>query len=147
MDVTIKKWGYIIFAVFIIICAIRALTRCKRGQYRKAFYDIILIPLYLVVMFVLIFLTDMIYINPNELDKQKAYIETNIKFTKQAYDINIEEIDIENTGTITAEDIQQNSDVIQNINIYNKARTLSHLEEYQTNFGYYTFTSTQERFI
>ncbi len=98
-------------------------------------------------MFVLIFLTDMIYINPNELDKQKAYIETNIKFTKQAYDINIEEIDIENTGTITAEDIQQNSDVIQNINIYNKARTLSHLEEYQTNFGYYTFTSTQERFI
>ncbi len=143
IDVTLKKWGYLIFSVFIILCAIRSLIKCKKGKYRKACYNILLIPLYLVVMFVVVLLTDIIYLNPNELDKQKNYIETNIRFTKQAYDINIEEIDLENTGTITAEDIEKNIDVIDNINIYNKTRILSHLEEYQTNFGYYTFTSTQ----
>ena len=143
IDVTIKKWGYIIFAAFIIICAIRALKKFRKEQYRKACYNILLIPIYLVVLFVVVFLTDVIYLKHNELDKQKAYIDTNIKFTKQAYDIEIEEIELENTGTITAEDIEKNSDVIENINIYNEARVLTHLEEYQTSLGYYTFGSTQ----
>ena len=143
IDVTIKKWGYIIFSVFIIICAISALRKCRKEQYRKACYSILLIPIYLVGLFGVVFLTDVLYLKQNELDKQKAYIETNIQFTKQAYDIEIEEIELENTGTITAEDIEKNSDVIKNINIYNKSRVLTHLEEYQTSLGYYTFGSTQ----
>lgn len=143
IDVTIKKCGYIIFSVFIIICAIRALRKCRKEQYRKACYSILLIPIYLVGLFGVVFLTDVLYLKQNELDKQKAYIETNIQFTKQAYDIEIEEIELENTGTITAEDIEKNSDVIKNINIYNKSRVLTHLEEYQTSLGYYTFGSTQ----
>ena len=143
IDVTIKKWGYIIFSVFIIICAISALRKCRKEQYRKACYSILLIPIYLVGLFGVVFLTDVSYLKQNELDKQKAYIETNIQFTKQAYDIEIEEIELENTGTITAEDIEKNSDVIKNINIYNKSRVLTHLEEYQTSLGYYTFGSTQ----
>ena len=143
IDVTIKKWGYIIFSIFIIICAISALRKCRKEQYRKACYSILLIPIYLVGLFGVVFLTDVLYLKQNELDKQKAYIETNIQFTKQAYDIEIEEIELENTGTITAEDIEKNSDVIKNINIYNKSRVLTHLEEYQTSLGYYTFGSTQ----
>ncbi len=143
IDVTVKKWGYVIFAAFIIICAIRALIKSRKGQYKKACYNILLIPIYLVVMFVVVFLTDIIYVKQNELDKQKGYIETNINFTKQAYDINIEEIELASTGTITADDIEENSDVIENINIYNKQRVLSHLQEYQTSLGYYTFNSTQ----
>ncbi len=103
--------------------------------------------MYLVAMFIVVFLTDFVYLKPNELDKQKSYIETNIRYTKQAYDINIDEVELASAGTITSEDIEQNTDVIQNINMYNDARILSHLEEYQTNFGYYTFNSTQERFI
>jgi len=143
IDVTVKKWGYIIFAVFIIICAIKALKKARREQYKKACYDILLIPIYLVGLFVVVFLTDIIYVKYNEIDKQKAYIETNIRFTKQAYDINVEEIELENAGTITAEEIEKNSEVIKNINIYNRNRVLSHLEEYQTNLGYYTFGTTQ----
>lgn len=143
IDVTIKKWGYIIFAVFIVMSAIRALGKARNGQYKKACYTLVLIPTYLVGLFLVVFLTDLIYVRNNEIDKQKSYIETNINFTKQAYDINIEEIELENTGTITAENIENNSEVIKNINIYNKTRVLAHLEEYQTNLGYYTFSSTQ----
>lgn len=143
IDVTIKKWGYIIFSVFTIICGIRALRKSKKEEYKKACYTVLQIPIYLVILFVVIFVTDMVYVKPNELDKQKEYISKNIEFTKKAYNINIEEIEIENTGTITAEDIENNSDVIKNINIFNNRRVLSHLEEYQTSLGYYTFKSTQ----
>ncbi len=143
IDVTIKRWGYTIFALFIIVCGIRALNKAKDGEYKKACYRILEIPAYLIVLFIVIFITDMVYVRPNELDKQKQYIKTNIEFTKKAYDINIEEIDIENTGTVTAEMIDANLDIINNINIYNKQRVLSHLGEYQTNQGYYTFNSSQ----
>lgn len=142
IDVTVKKWGYIIFSIFIIVCAIRALSKARKEQYKKACYNLIAIPIYLVGLFIVVFFADLVYLNDSEIDKQKPYIEHNIGFTKKAYNINIEEIDIENTGTITAEDIENNSEVISNINIYNKSRVLTHLKEYQTNLGYYTFTST-----
>ena len=40
-------------------------------------------------------------------DKEKAYITTNIDFTKTAYNINIDEIDLESTGTITQEEAEE----------------------------------------
>ena len=49
IDVTIKKWGYIIFSAFIVICGIRAIRKCKKGEFRKACYKILEIPIYLVV--------------------------------------------------------------------------------------------------
>jgi len=143
VDVTIKKWGYVIFSIFIIICSIKALGKFKKGEYKKSVYTIIAIPAYLIVLFVTVLLADLIYIKPNQIDKEKIYIEQNIKYTKDAYNINIEEIEIENSGTITDEDIKNNSEVISNINIYNKQRIISHLEEYQTSLGYYTYNTTQ----
>lgn len=143
IDVTVKKWGYIIFSAFIIICAIKALNKFKKGEYKKSVYTVIAIPAYLVILFVTVLLADLIYINPNGIDKEKVYIEQNIKYTKDAYNINIEETELENAGTITEDDIKNNSEVISNINIYNKQRVISHLEEYQTSLGYYTYNATQ----
>ena len=120
---------------------IRAIRKFKKGEFRKACYKILEIPIYLVVLFGVILIADVTYVNNNELDKQKQYISKNIEFTKKAYDIDIDEIDLQSTGTITADDIKENSEVIENINIFNKARVISHLEEYQTNLGYYTYNS------
>ena len=143
IDVTIKKWGYIIFSGFIIICAIKAIKKFMNFQYKKAVYTIVAIPIYLVVLFLVVLGTDLIYVKPSELDKQKEYIAKNIEYTKRAYNVNIEEVDINYSGMITSEDIENNSEVIENINIYNKDRVLSHLQEYQTSLGYYTFNTTQ----
>ena len=35
IDVTIKKWGYIIFSAFIVICGIRAIRKCKKANLEK----------------------------------------------------------------------------------------------------------------
>lgn len=143
VDVTMKKWGYIIFAGFVVICAIRALIKFKNAEYKKSVYTLIAIPIYLVALFLVTILTDIIFVKPSEIDMQKEYIKQNIAYTKNAYNVNIDEIDITNAGTITLEDINNNKEIIDNINIYNKARILSHLQEYQTSYGYYTFNTSQ----
>ena len=143
LEVTVKKWGYIIFAVFIFICAVQFVKKMKQEKYRKAVATLAAIPLYLAVMFAVVLGVDVFYLKHNELDKQKYYIEQNIEYTKEAYDINIEEIELASSGTITEADIENNQEVINNINIFNKQRVLTYLQEYQTNLGYYTYSSTQ----
>ena len=83
-----------------------------------------------------------IFVRPNELDKERAYIEENIKNTKRAYNIEIDEKSIENYETVTREQIDNNIDLINNIPIVNEDVTLKNLREYQTNTGYYTYRDT-----
>ncbi len=143
IDVVIKKWGYFFFSIFIVICTFMAIRKFRKEKYRKAVFCLALIPMYLIAMFTVTLAFDIIYVKSNELDKQKDYISYNIDATKNAYNINIDEIEIETSGTITTEDIQNNQDVIDNINILNNDVVLKNLKEYQTSLGYYTFDKTK----
>ena len=52
-------------------------------------------PIYLVVLFVVMTGFQYIYAERNELDKQKDYIDENIKSTRSAYNIEIDEKNID----------------------------------------------------
>lgn len=143
VDVTVKVWGYRVLSVLILVCLIFALIYYKGHKYKKMNIVIAIIPAYLVVLFLVMVGVDLIYVNSDELDKEKKYIGYSIEYTKNAYNINTEEIELENSGTITTEDIEQNKDVISNVNILNENTVLTHLEEYQTNLGYYTYKNTK----
>lgn len=143
VDVTVKVWGYRILSVLILVCLVFALIYFKQHKYKKMNITIAIIPAYLVLLFLLMVGVDLIYVNSDELDKEKDYIGYSIEYTKNAYNINTEEIEIENSGTITTEDIEQNKDVINNVNILNGDTVLTHLQEYQTNLGYYTYKNTK----
>ena len=75
----------------------------------------------------------------NKLDKEKEYLAYNIENTKNAYKINIEEKSLENSGTITQKDVDENTDVINNIRIVNEDTVLKTLEDNQTGTGYYSY--------
>ena len=90
-----------IFAFVIIIFAYRALRYFKQGKTNKVLKNLAIIPGYLVALFIVMMSFDLLYVNSNELDKEKEYIAENIKNTKNAYDINIEETNIEDSETIT----------------------------------------------
>ena len=139
IDTTVKLWGYRIFAVIIPICVIMAIKNFRKESFKKVMIWLSAIPIYLVVLFVIIIGFDLIYVNRNELDKEKSYIQNNISFTKKAYDIEIDEIEIQNSGTITAKDISTNQEVIDNINILNEENILEILKQYQSNAGYYSY--------
>ena len=139
IESTIKVWGYRIFALVILICSILAINSFKKEKFKSVMICLSSIPIYLVLLFVVMLGFDLIYVNKNELDKEKIYIENNIAFTKDAYDINIDEIEIQNSGTISNTDIQENQDVIDNINLLNEDTILENLAQYQTNSGYYSY--------
>lgn len=143
IDVTIRVWGYRIFALVILVCAILAIKYFKKEKFKKVMICLCGIPVYLVLLFVVMIGFDLIYVNSNELDKENKYIEYNIEFTKDAYNINIDEIEIQNSGTITSEDIASNKKVVENINLLNEDTVLQSLEQYQTNSGYYSYTITK----
>lgn len=136
---TIKVWGYRIFALVILICAIMAIKNFKKEKFKKVMLWLSAVPLYLVGLFVIMLGFDLIYVNNNELDKEKKFIKDNISYTKDAYDINIDEIEIENSGTITSSDIEENRDVIDNINLLKENKVLGELNQNQTNSGYYSY--------
>lgn len=138
-DVTIKVWGYRILAILIPIAIYFGIKYIIKSQNKKAILAFGTIPTYLVGLFVIMTLFQLIMVSPNELDKEKAYIKNNIEGTKQAYNIDIEEIEIAHTGTITSEQVNKNNVVLSNIPIVTKDVVLKNLEEYQTSTGYYAY--------
>ena len=139
IDSTVKVWGYRIFAVIIPLCVIMAIKNFKKENFKKVMIWLSALPIYLVLLFVIMVGFDLLYVNKNELDKEKTYIENNIAYTKKAYDIEIEEIEISNTETITTEDVNNNQDVIDNVNLLNEENILETLKQYQSNSGYYSY--------
>lgn len=83
------------------------------------------------------------FIGDGKLDKQKEYIRDNIKYTKIAYDISIDEVNLTNTGTITDEEISNNQEVINNIPIMTEKVVLNNLKQTQTSKGYYTYNKAK----
>ena len=138
-ETTIKLWGYVIFAFIIIIFAYRAIQAFKQEKTSKVLKNLAVIPGYLVVMFIVMVGFDLIFVNSNEIDKEKEYIQQNIDNTKSAYNINIEESNIENSGTITEEEVNENRNVINNIPIISQDTVLATLEDNQTETGYFSY--------
>lgn len=142
-DVTIKLWGYRILAILISICVFLAIRFFKKSQTKKLVTSLLAIPVYLIIMFVVIVGFDLLYVNQNKLDKEKDYIYYNLKNTKKAYGIDIQEIEIDNGGTITLDEVENYKKVLNNINLVSKDVTLENLKMYQTNLGYYSYSDSQ----
>ena len=141
-EATVQVVGYFIFAFVIVIFAYRALKAFKAGKTNKVLKNLAIIPGYLVILFVAMIGFDLIYVNSNELDKERNYISENIKNTKSAYNIEIEETNIESSGTITQAEVDSNSNVINNIPIISKTAVEETLENNQSSAGYYVYPNT-----
>ena len=140
-EATIKLWGYILFAFVIVIFAYRALKSFKKGDTAKVLKNLAVIPIYLVCLFVVMVVFDLIYVNSNELDKEKTYIAQNIENTKNAYGLEIDEKNIEYSGTVTEQELNTNKNIVNNIPIISEEAVLTTLKNNQTSTGYYTYRS------
>lgn len=138
-EATIRLWGYIIFAFVIVIFAYRALKYFKQGNTARVFKNLAVIPIYLVALFVVMLAFDLIYVNSNELDRERTYIAQNIDNTKNAYGLKLEEESIEYSGTVTEQELNVNANIVNNIPIISKEAVLITLKNTQTNIGYYTY--------
>ena len=139
IESTIQLWGYVGLAVVIVINVIQAVKHYKKDENKKIAYNVSAIPIYLVAMFVAMVLYNYLFIKPNEFDKERIYIAENIKATQNAYNIDVEEENIDYSGTISQEEISNNTEVLDNIVLVNENLVVESLNDTQTESGYYTY--------
>lgn len=138
---TVKLWGYVLFAIVIVFSVFKAANCLAKGNIKKIVKNILIIPAYLVILFVVMVGFDFMFVNSNELDKEKEYLQYNISNTKNAYNINIEEKNLDYTGTITQAEVNSEQDTINNIAIISEDAVLKTLKSNQTETGYYSYRS------
>lgn len=139
IEATIKSWGYALYSIVIVIVACLSVKYFKKEQARKVLATLAVIPVYYIILFLVVVGVNILYVSPNELDIERDYISENIKFTQKGYNISLEEINIENSGTITSAEAEQNMQVIEKIPIVSKQMVLTTLQETQTETGYYNY--------
>ena len=139
VESTVQLWGYVGLAVVMTIAVLVGIKFFQKNQNKKVIISLLTVPIYLVLLFIAMVGFDFIFVRSNEFDKEKKYIGENIKATKDAYGIDVEETSIDYSGTITEDEIRENSGVINNIPVVSQNMVLQSLNDSQTNSGYYTF--------
>lgn len=138
-DITIKLWGNIILAIVIVVSVFLATANIKKENKSGTIKNLLIIPAYMVCMFIVMFGFNIIFVNSNKYDKEKEYIERNISYTKEAYGINLEDETIEYSGTIKTDEIKANKSILDNSVIIDKKSALDKLNNEQAEKGYYTY--------
>lgn len=142
-EINIKLAAYGLLSVVIVFSVFRVIKQFQKGNTKKVVKSILIVPIYLVAVTLIMLGYNLIFVNSNELDKEKKYIAENIKYTKKAYNIDVEQVELDDGGTITESQILANSDTINNIPITNSELVLKDLNGSLTSKGYYQYTNTR----
>ena len=143
MDATVKKVGYIIFALVATFSVFRIYSSIKEGSVRRAIGYILLVPVYLIVLAGLMVLLSAILVGNNSLEKNEWYISKNIEQTNSAYNMKLINSELNYSGTITEKEVSSNKEILNNISLVNDDLVLKTIKYSQTAKGYYTFRKTQ----
>ena len=142
-EVKIKVIGYRLLGVVILFSLFRVIKYLKKFKVKKIITSMLITPVYLILLFFVMSGFQYLYAQRNELDKQKDYIDENIRSTRMAYNIGIDEVEIDNTENLDNETISKNGELLKQITIVDEETTLANLAEYKDSEGYYTYQSTQ----
>jgi len=86
-------------------------------------------------------LVQSLYVLPNELEREKPYIEHNIEFTRKAYGLDkIDEQIYDVTASFTAADIPANKETLDNIRLWDSRPLEQTYKQIQEIRSYYEFT-------
>lgn len=106
---------------------------------------IVTLPLIAVLQGILPGIVQQMIVKPNELEKERRFIEYNIAMTNQAYglsDVAVKSFPAEDT--LTMADIQQNTETINNIRLWDARPLLNTYQQIQSIRTYYTFYNVDE---
>lgn len=142
-DATVKLWGYVLLAILTMVSIIKAYKHLRNKSVRKVIGDIMIVPVYLIILAGVLALYQLIYVGSNTLAANEEYINENIKSTQAAYGISTDEKTIDYSGTITSKEINDNSNILSNIDIATADNVLKDLKSSNTSKGYYTYRETQ----
>ena len=142
-DVSIKVWGYRALSIIMIIAIFVGISAYNKKKNRRLIMSVFSVPIYLVGLILVLIGYNKIFVDSNEYEKEKQYISYNIENTRDAYGINMEEVNLDDTDAINSDEVTKYSEVTNNIATTNKDLVLKSLNGTLTNKGYYKYTSTK----
>ncbi len=110
---------------------------------------ITILPVYFILGVVFPSLQQRFIVEPNELDKEKEYIENNIRFTRIAYGLDkIIEIPFENNRDLTYRDITKNRATLESVRLWDWRPLRQSYKQLQELKQYYFFNDVDvDRYI
>lgn len=139
-DVTVTLWKLRILCVLSVIAAVMFVVNMKKKAYKK----LLTIPVVMIAVGLIGtgagFLIQNFIVSPDELNKEREYLERNIEYTQHAYRLD----DVTTTSfaadnTLTGSDIAENSETISNIRINDFDPAQQFYNQTQSIRQYYTF--------
>ncbi|MDR1136547.1 MAG: UPF0182 family protein [Clostridiales Family XIII bacterium] len=139
-DINITLWMYRVLIVLSFVAAIFFVIGVKGKKYKT----VLSIPVLMVVVGALGtgagLLVQNLVVSPDEITKETAYLEYNIQFTQNAYDLqNVDTMSFPADNNLTAEDLVNNTDTLANIRINDYSPAKQFYNSTQTIRPYYLF--------
>ena len=142
-DVKIRLPFYTAAPYIICVLMILAIVFLFRGKLKAVLITAAVFPVMLAVVWAVGLFTNSFIVAPEEVAMEQPYIESNIKYTKMGFKLdNVEERTFPVTEDLTAEDIANNAETIENIRITDLPSTLSVSNSSKSIRDYYTFTDS-----
>lgn len=131
-----------VLSVAALVVAVMVVVTARRRTVRAPLYGIVgLIALMFLGEAVGPQVVRAVVVRPNELLKEKLFIERNIQFTRQAYGIDqVKEIPFEVSYDLTADDIRNDSPTIENIRLWDHRPLRDTYNQLQVIRQYYRFS-------
>ncbi|HEY9643808.1 MAG TPA: UPF0182 family protein, partial [Coleofasciculaceae cyanobacterium] len=141
-DVHARLWAYLIMGVLSLGVALLFFLSMHRRSFALPVQGLTL----LVVAFVILngvypWFVQQFIVNPNELTREKPYIQHNIQFTQAAYHLNdVKKERYAAIATLNRQSLQNNQPTVRNIRLWDYRPLLSTYKQLQEIRLYYTFT-------
>ncbi|MBE6031104.1 MAG: UPF0182 family protein [Clostridiales bacterium] len=139
-DVNITLWMLRALAVLAVAAAIFWAVGIKK----KKLKTVVLVPVIMLVVGLVgtgaAELVQNFVVSPDEINKEREYLERNIEYTQMAYDLdNVDVKEFAASNTLTADDIANNQETIDNIRINDFEPAERFYNQTQAIRQYYTF--------
>ena len=141
-DINLTLWMYRALIVLSVLAAIMFAI----GMSRKKYKTILTVPVIMIIVGALgvggAYLVQNLIVSPDELSKESKYLEYNMEYTQNAYDLqNVEVKAFKAANDLTKDDIQANMDTIQNIRINDYDPAQQFYNQTQAIRQYYQFNN------
>lgn len=139
-DINVTLWQYRLLMVLAIAAAVLFVIGLNRRKLRT----VLTVPVIMVGVYVLGFVAawgvQSLIVEPDEINKEHQYLQSNIDFTRYAYDLDDIAIDDYNVSyRLGVDDILANPETIANIRINDYAPVLKYYNQAQSIRLYYNF--------
>lgn len=139
-DVNVTLLFYRVITVMALISSVIVFISLKKSKIKPIIFSVAAMIVLVVLEPITANVVQQFRVRPNEFDLEKKYIEYNIDATRKAFNIhNIEEVPFSADKKLTAQDIEKNKDIIDNLKINSFEPVLNFYNQVQVIKNYYTF--------